>query len=597
MLTLYKELRAKAANSPISELLPSLLMLGNELGDSELSRWAQLELGGYVSDNPALQESDVVPEYRTVSGQWLNDYGQVFLLDDQELTPMVNGFRLRNGVAELEQVARSNSPQLIRDLSFPALIREHLQVEVTQFRFLPREVSGVLSNIRMNIIQRISAVRERVHEMAVRAISEADTSVAVEHSTSMRYGADKMRRIGAMIGSPSDATDERQAITEAILRWNAINRAKSIFIEPVKWESHATPGLEGRPQGMINEELVPISDILVAAFRSRAGSPTGKEVSGTIEEIREFMRLGKYVVLYFYEGEVSIGNVDPDQLKTINEFRKEIQQHGLTASYKNINELREHIICHLTRIVDKLAWSNDLDKAEAKDIQELLSTLASELISVIILCDELEQRQINPWLDLLRSQFGSTADSLRHMAASDTAIRQSMTTELEELATVLDEAANLPMHSGSWPQFQGLVKAVYDKATAIKQNRIDNVPLSEESLTEIKCTVNTTQRKLAGLAARAQDMMNQGRLDDLQGEPSQYGYTLLRVSYYNIDVIQPSLSEKVREVGRDLHLIETMRVYCDGGRSVRAIVERIKKNSNELTSLVEVMNQNEAKRT
>lgn len=236
------------------------------------------------------------------------------------------------------------------------------------------------------------------------------------------------------------------------------------------------------------------------------------------------------------------------------------------------------------------------DKEETKAIQQLLSTLASELISVIILCDELERRQINPWLDSLRSQFGSTADSLRHMAASDTAIRQSMTTELEELATVLDEAANLRMHSGSWPQFQGLVKAVYDKATAIKQNRIDNVPLSEESLTEIKCTVNTTQRKLAGLAARAQDMMNQGRLDDLQGEPSQYGYTLLRVSYYNIDVIQPSLSEKVREVGRDLHLIETMRVYCDGGRSVRAIVERIKKNSDELTSLAEAMNLNEANR-
>jgi hypothetical protein len=405
-----------------------------------------------------------------------------------------------------------------------------------------------------------------------------------------------MRRIGAMIGSPSDATDERQAITEAILRWNAINRAKGLFIEPVKWETHATPGLEGRPQGMINEELVPISDILVAVFRSRAGSPTGKEVSGTIEEIREFMRLGKYVVLYFYEGEVSIGKVDPDQLKTINEFRKEIQQHGLTASYKNINELREHIICHLTGIVEKLACSNNLDEAEAKNIQELLSTLASELISVIILCNEIEQRQINPWLDSLRSQFGSTADSLRHMAASDTAIRQSMTTELEELATVLDEAANLRMHSGSWPQFQGLVKAVYDKATAIKQNRIDNVPLSEESLTEIKCTVNTTQRKLAGLAARAQDMMNQGRLDDLQGEPSLYGYTLLRVSYYNIDVIQPSLSEKVREVGRDLHLIETMRVYCDGGRSVRAIVERIKKNSDELTSLAEAMNLNEANR-
>ena len=65
-----------------------------------------------------------------------------------------------------------------------------------------------------------------------------------------------MQRIGAMIGSPGDASEERRAITDAILRWNAVNRDKGIFVEPVKWETHATPGLQGRPQGMINAELI-----------------------------------------------------------------------------------------------------------------------------------------------------------------------------------------------------------------------------------------------------------------------------------------------------------------------------------------------------
>lgn len=164
-----------------------------------------------------------------------------------------------------------------------------------------------------------------------------------------------MQRIGVMIGSPSDAGDERQAITDALLRWNAVNRDKGIILEPVKWETHATPGLQGRPQGMINAELIPVSDILLAVFRSRAGSPTGKELSGTIEEIREFMQAGKYVVLYFYEGTVDIRTVDPDQLKTIAEFRKEIQGHGLTAGYRDIGELREHILCHMTSIVGRLS--------------------------------------------------------------------------------------------------------------------------------------------------------------------------------------------------------------------------------------------------
>jgi len=230
------------------------------------------------------------------------------------------------------------------------------------------------------------------------------------------------------------------------------------------------------------------------------------------------------------------------------------------------------------------------DRAEAESLQQLLSTLAPELISAIILSDEIEDRQINPWFDMLRGRFGAIADRLRHMAASDTAIRHSMATELDELANSLDEAANLRMYSGSWPQFQGLVKNVFDKATAIKQRRIDGVPLSEESLAEVECTVNTVQRKLASLAARAEDIANQGRFDELQSEPSQLGNALLQVGHYNIDAIQPGLAKKVRHVGRDLHLIETMRVRCGGGCSVRAIVDRINKNSAELADLAKLVN-------
>ncbi len=176
-----------------------------------------------------------------------------------------------------------------------------------------------------------------------------------EFLTSRENEALMMRRVGAMIGSPGDATQERQAITDTILRWNAVNGAdKGIFLEPIKWETHATPGLEGRPQGMINEELIPMSDFLIAVFRVRAGSPTGKEISGTIEEIREFMALGKYVAVYFYEGETSVKGLDPDQLKKVQDFKKEIQQHGLVESYSTVADLQAKLALHLSAIVKRL---------------------------------------------------------------------------------------------------------------------------------------------------------------------------------------------------------------------------------------------------
>ncbi len=160
------------------------------------------------------------------------------------------------------------------------------------------------------------------------------------------------RIVRAMIGSPGDTVDERQAITDAILRWNATNsHYRGISIEPVRWETHATPGLKGRPQGMINKELIPMSDFLVAVFRLRAGSPTGKEVSGTIEEIREFMAAKKHVLLYFYQGEAAIRDLDVKQFRTLDKFKKEIQQQGLIGNYRNISELREHLAHHLTAIL------------------------------------------------------------------------------------------------------------------------------------------------------------------------------------------------------------------------------------------------------
>ena len=314
-------------NVPVTALLQRAIALADTLGDQEFVAWARQELNGYGREDEEIK-------YRFLKGEY------VVCASDGRSSPIDWGTR--------------PSPGSRRFITLPLPELESLNAPgADSYAVRLPDATGAIRNLkpgdsvafqvgRATFLGFLGAVRNRILEWTLGA------------AVSAQNGAANMRRIGVMIGSPSDASEERQAITDVILRWNAVNRDRGIFVDPVKWETHATPGLQGRPQGMINAELVPISDILVAVFRSRAGSPTGKELSGTIEEIREFMRLGKYVVLYFYEGEVAIGKVDPDQLKTINEFRKEIQLHGLTASYKNINELREHIICHLTSIVGKL---------------------------------------------------------------------------------------------------------------------------------------------------------------------------------------------------------------------------------------------------
>ncbi len=54
-----------------------------------------------------------------------------------------------------------------------------------------------------------------------------------------------------------------------------------------------------RPQGIINNQVVRNCDMLIGAFWTRLGSPTGVEESGTVEEIKWFLKQQKPVMLYY----------------------------------------------------------------------------------------------------------------------------------------------------------------------------------------------------------------------------------------------------------------------------------------------------------
>jgi len=54
-----------------------------------------------------------------------------------------------------------------------------------------------------------------------------------------------------------------------------------------------------RPQAILNKQLGEISNILIGIFWTRLGTHTGQAESGTVEEIEEFMKAGKPVLLYF----------------------------------------------------------------------------------------------------------------------------------------------------------------------------------------------------------------------------------------------------------------------------------------------------------
>src|SRR5438093_13518879 len=97
--------------------------------------------------------------------------------------------------------------------------------------------------------------------------------------------------VKVMIASPSDVSGERQVIRNVLQEWNyAHSEDKNIVLMPVGWESHSTPSMGERPQGIINKRVLAGCDLLVAVFWTKLGTPTGNAASGTVEKIEEHLK-------------------------------------------------------------------------------------------------------------------------------------------------------------------------------------------------------------------------------------------------------------------------------------------------------------------
>ncbi len=84
----------------------------------------------------------------------MDRYDRMLKVDDPYA--FLNTYRFRYGVGKLEEIAKKNGMQNIRDENITELIREHLKVDVFRFCFSPVEIVGVLHSIRNQLLERIS---------------------------------------------------------------------------------------------------------------------------------------------------------------------------------------------------------------------------------------------------------------------------------------------------------------------------------------------------------------------------------------------------------------------------------------------------------
>lgn len=156
----------------------------------------------------------------------------------------------------------------------------------------------------------------------------------------MAYTATVLR---ILIASPSDTGEARDAVEKAVHEWNQANaQNKQVVLQPWRWETSSVPQLGGHPQSFINMQGVEGSDIVIALFGGRLGSPTPEAVSGTVEEIERAEALGKPVHPYFSTAPLP-HDVDTKQLEGLREFKAELQKRGLLGEFNTTTQLEHEV--------------------------------------------------------------------------------------------------------------------------------------------------------------------------------------------------------------------------------------------------------------
>lgn len=151
-----------------------------------------------------------------------------------------------------------------------------------------------------------------------------------------------VKKYKLLISCPSDIKKEKEIIHDEVEKFNRVHGdSLGIQIETADWEKSVYPTYGDKPQSIINKQLLPKCDAVVALFWSRIGSPTDKYASGTIEEMEEMALKGKQVFLYFSNNEINPEDIDIKQLEKLRSFKEENSDNCLYGEYDNVEEFRQ----------------------------------------------------------------------------------------------------------------------------------------------------------------------------------------------------------------------------------------------------------------
>jgi hypothetical protein len=180
-----------------------------------------------------------------------------------------------------------------------------------------------------------------------------------------------VRKVRIFVASPTDMSAERERVSKVVTRLNrSTARELGLVLEFTDWSTHVRPNMADRPEAVILEQLgVDTWDVFIGLLWLKFGSPPGAEDpvtrlpygSGTQEEFTlayRSWRSTKRPSIMMYRCErvpANLREIKATQLQQVeaffSEFEAENATPGLYQTFREAEELEEHLYNHLSALL------------------------------------------------------------------------------------------------------------------------------------------------------------------------------------------------------------------------------------------------------
>lgn len=303
--------------------------------------------------------------------------------------------------------------------------------------------------------------------------------------------AHSVEELRVFIASPGDTKEERAKIPEVIQHINKSELAgKGYRLESVAFETDVTPDFGTDPQAVINDQVGDDWDIFIGVLKGKFGTLTPRAGSGTEEEFnRAYERWSNdnrscKIMLYFYDGRVSMGDLTTDalqELMKVKAFRQRVPElGGIYSPYTDVGNFGDNLHSHLVRAVHTYgrSWGPSELGQEAVEVEteedettiidlaadgeEAMETLAASLqrmtVALKTLGGNFQTRTSEA--NRLSKLGGVSAKRVRGLmrAAAD---------DVDAARTTLD--SEIPLYKSSWSTYKDSVYELVSRAVTLSE--------------------------------------------------------------------------------------------------------------------------------